>query len=124
MKKYKQADCFISILLIAGFTVMSFVNRDDTFIIGYFVVGGWQLISMVVHAVFGWFTAKYTRRYVYQFIVLGIVLMAFSGLFMEYFLILLAFPLLFAAPFMAMYYTLICYKELNTLTKRPLSYLK
>ena len=124
MEKFKKADCYISILLIAGFTVMSFVNMDSTFITGYFVVGGWQVISMVVHAAFGWFTTPYTRRYVYQFFVLGIILMALLGLVVEFLLILLAFPMLFIAPFLALYYPWICYTELNKLTKRPLSYLK
>ncbi len=124
MKKFKKIDIYISILLIAGFTLMSFVNMDSTFFVGYFVVGGWQLVSMVIHAALGWFTQAYTRRYVYQFIVLGIIVMALSGLVFEFLLILLAFPLLFAAPFMAMYYTWICYYELNTFMKRPLAYLK
>ena len=124
MKKFKKIDIYISILLIAGFTLMSFVNMDSTFFVGYFVVGGWQLVSMVIHAALGWFTQAYTRRYVYQFIVLGIIVMALSGLVFEFLLILLAFPLLFAAPFMAMYYTWICYYELNTIIKRPLAYLK
>ena len=124
MKKFKKIDCYISVLLMAGFTVMSFVNMDSTFITGYFVVGGWQVISMVVHAAFGWFTTPYTRRYVYQYIVLGIILLALSGLVFEFLLILLAFPLLFAAPFMAIYYTWICNYELNTIIKRPLAYLK
>ena len=124
MKKFKKIDCYISILLIAGFTVMSFVNMDSTFIIGYFVVGGWQVLSILIHAVLGWFTTPYTRRYVYQFIVLGIVILALSGLVFEFLLVLLAFPLLFVAPFLAMYYTWICYYELNTIMKRPLAYLK
>ena len=57
MKKYKQADCFISILLIAGFTVMSFVNRDDTFITGYFVTVIFFFdVSAIPHKYFNNFT--------------------------------------------------------------------
>ncbi len=124
MKKFKKTDCFISSLLIAGFTVMSFVNMDCTFIIGYFVVGGWQVLSMIVHAAFGWFTNGYSYRSIYQYLVLGIIVMALLGLIIKPFLFILAFPLLFAAPVMAIYYTWICYYELNTIMKRPLSYVK
>ena len=58
MKKFKQADYFISLLLILVFVIISFINQDITWIVGYFVVGGWQVISMIIHAFFGWFTVK------------------------------------------------------------------
>ena len=53
MKKFKQTDYVISLLLILTFVVMSFINQDITWIVGYFVVGGWQVISMIIHAFFG-----------------------------------------------------------------------
>lgn len=124
MKKFKKADSYVSSLLIAGFTVLSFVNMDSTFIIGYFVVGGWQVISMIVHAAFGWFTDGYSYRSIYQYLVFGIIVMAILGLMIKPLLFILAFPLLFAAPVMAIYYTWICYNELSTIMKRPLSYVK
>ncbi len=50
MKKFKKIDAWVSAVLIIGFAVPSFINQDATFIIGYFVVGGWQVISMLLHA--------------------------------------------------------------------------
>ena len=124
MKKFKQADYFISLLLILVFVIISFINQDITWIIGYFVVGGWQVISMIIHAFFGWFTVKNSRRYVYQYIVLIIIVLALLGLIVEPILVLLAFPMLFAAPVMAIYYTWICYEEVYVKMQRPLFFLK
>ena len=103
MKKFKQIDYWISILLIIGFAVAGLINQDATFLIGYFVVGGWQVISMTFHAINKWFTEKGSRRYIYHCIVLCILLLALAGLMENFILSLLAFPMLFAAPFMAIY---------------------
>lgn len=124
MKKFKQTDYVISLLLILTFVVMSFINQDITWIVGYFVVGGWQVISMIIHAFFGWFNVKNSRRYVYQYIVLIIIVLALLGLIVEPILVLLAFPMLFAAPVMAIYYTWICYEEVYVKMQRPLFFLK
>ena len=63
MKKFKKIDVWISIILITGFAIATLINRDNTFMLGYFVVGGWQVISMVVHVYYHSFTEKKgTRR--------------------------------------------------------------
>lgn len=124
MKKFKQTDYLISLLLILVFVVMSFINQDMTWIVGYFVVGGWQVISMIIHAFFGWFNVKNSRRYVYQYIVLIIIVLALLGLIVKPILFLLAYPMLFAAPVMAIYYTWICYDEVYEKMQRPLYFLK
>ena len=124
MKKFKQTDYVISLLLILTFVVMSFINQDITWIVGYFVVGGWQVISMIIHAFFGWFNVKNSRRYVYQYIVLIIIVLALLGLIVKPILFLLAYPMLFAAPVMAIYYTWICYDEVYEKMQRPLYFLK
>ena len=124
MKKFKQMDCWISILLIIGFTLAGIINQDVTFLVGYFVVGGWQVISMIIHTMNKWFTEKGGRRYIYHWIVLCLILLALAGLAVTEILVLLAYPMLFAAPFMAIYYTLICYDEVYVKMKRPLTFLK
>lgn len=124
MKKFKQTDYFISLLLILVFVIISFINQDMTWIVGYFVVGGWQVISMIIHTVFGWFTAKNSRRYIYQYLVLIIIVLALLGFVIKPILFLLAYPMLFAAPVMAIYYTWICYEEVYEKMQRPLYFLK
>lgn len=124
MKKIKQTDLAISIALIVVFLVMSLINQDITFIWGYFVVGGWQVISMIVHAICGWFTGKGGRRYIYHCVVFCIILAGLIGLMANVILAILAYPMLFAAPFMAVYYTWICFDEVHVKMQRPITLLK
>lgn len=115
MKEFKLIDIWVSIVLIIGFSIYSLIKFDHSFLIGYFVVGGWQVISMIVHAAQKWFTGKDGPRYVYNWIT---------------FIALITFPigsywiLLFIAPCMAIYYTWQCYYELYILMRRPLDQLK
>ena len=115
MKKLKRMDMWISTGLIAGFAIASLINRDYTFIIGYFVVGSWQVISMTVHAVNGWFTEKWKLRYVYHWITFIALITIPIGSF---------WVLLFTAPFVAVYYTWLCYSEVRKMNERPLAILK
>jgi hypothetical protein len=124
MKKIKQTDLIISIALIVIFLILSFINQDMTFIVGYFVVGGWQVISMIVHAIYGWFTGKGGRRNIYHWVVFCLISIALLGLVANVLLAILAYPMLFAAPFMAVYYTWICFDEVHVKMKRPIEVLK
>ena len=115
MKKFKKIDTWISIMLITGFAIATIINRDYTFIVGYFVVGGWQVISMLLHVYYKCFTEKKGSRYIYHWITfISLVTMPIGS-----FLILL-----FTAPFMAVYYTWLCYDEVRKMNQRPLALLK
>ena len=48
MKRFKQIDCWASFLLIPLFVIYGFIVKNKRFITGYFIVGGWQLISMLM----------------------------------------------------------------------------
>ncbi|MGG9970381.1 hypothetical protein ACQ33O_01200 [Ferruginibacter sp. SUN002] len=115
MKKFKTADLYISIALIIGFLIVSLIRRDGTFVVGYFVVGGWQVISMIMHVVNKWFTEKWGVRFIYHLITLVALVTAPLGGF---------YVLLFVAPFMAVFYAWICYNELHVKMVRPLDQLK
>lgn len=115
MKKFKEIDAWISIILIAGFTVATAINWDNTFILGYCVVGGWQIISMLVHTYNKWFTQKKSPRYVYNWITLISLITMPVGSYLI---------LLFTAPFMAVYYTWLCFGEVRKMNQRPLALLK
>ena len=123
MKKFKEADIAISILLIVVFITFSLAKRDYTFLIRYSMVGGWQLISIVIHLYNAWFTQKRSQRYYYTWAVFIIIIIAVSG-FAIYPLLLIFCFLLFASPFMALYYIWICYREIKQLNQRPLHQLK
>lgn len=124
MKKFKIIDTWISIILITGFLLTSLIKRDQTFIYGYFVVGAWQIISMIIHGINGWFTNKGGKRYTYHFIVITLICFSLIGLLFYPFLMLVLVVLIFAAPFMAVAYTMMCYKEVYVKMQRPLALLK
>jgi hypothetical protein len=115
MKQFKIIDFWISSLLITGFAIVSVIEMDFTFLIGYIVVGSWQVISMVVHIIARCFVYKAGARFAYNWITLIALITMPLGSF---------WVLLFTAPFMAIYYTYLCYKETYVMMQRPISILK
>ncbi len=129
MKKFKIVDCWVSAILIAGSFVYGFTSKNFTFINGYFVVGGWQLISIITHYLTDTFMGRSRNNYskliaLIALSLLAIVIVAqawesFYGLMMIELLLLLV-----SAPLMAIYYTYLCFDETYYKMKRPLALLK
>jgi hypothetical protein len=121
MKTFKIIDLWISIGLICIFIILmifkgkgfGFGFGNDLLFIGYFFVGGWQVISMIIHAATGCFT--YGARNVYHWIALIALITIPIGSFLI---------LLFTAPFMAVFYTWLCWREVYIKMKRPLNILR
>lgn len=124
MKSFKKIDLWISVILIIFFTTINLIRPNDSFIIGYFVVGGWQVISMLVHTLNGWFCANGSKRYNYHWIVVITIILGLLGIAIYPVFLFIFLPLLFIAPVMAVWYTWICYQEVHVKMKRPLSLLK
>lgn len=116
MKKIKTIDLWGGILLILSFLIWSLIGRNMMVaIIGYVIVGGWQVSSMAMHAYYHWFNEKKGRRWIYGWItVFSIITMPLGSYIL----------LLFTAPVMASYYAWICYKEVYVKMQRPLALLK
>ncbi|MGG9960244.1 hypothetical protein [Ferruginibacter sp. SUN106] len=119
MKQFKIIDFWVNTGLIISSVIISILERKEDFLhnyffAGYFIVGGWQVISMLVHVFNRCFTARWTARYIYHWITF-IAIVTMPGSF---------WVLLYAAPFMAVYYTYLCYQETYVKMKRPLSILK
>lgn len=127
MKTFKYIDWLVSLTLIAG-SLVFILFRPDNFLYGYVIVGGWQVISMLVHECAGWFVQNKRARRPYHVIVLSlilVVLVCFVLAGIGYIvLLLLGFFLLGFAPLMAIIYTKLCYDEWKGLVRRPLSVLK
>jgi hypothetical protein len=55
MKKFKQIDCIVQVLLMITAVITNMINvpgfLSNTFLSGYLLVGGWQLMSVMVHFV-------------------------------------------------------------------------
>ncbi len=119
MRQFKKIDFCINIGLIFSSLIIGLLEgaKDflhNGFLIGYFIVGGWQIISIMVHTYNHCFTYKWGARYIYHWITfIAILTMPFSF-----------WILIITAPFMAIYYTYICYKETYIKMLRPLSVLK
>jgi hypothetical protein len=121
MKKFKVFDVWFNVGLIVIFTITTILSAsdfldDDLFFLGYFIVGGWQVISMIVHLINKQdLLFNYQSRIVYNWITLiSIISMPFGGFWI----------LFFIAPFMAIFYTILCYRETYIKMKRPLDDLK
>lgn len=115
MKKFKKIDAWISVVLILGFSIATIINRDYTFLLGYLVVGGWQVISMLLHVYFRLFTQKGGVRNIYQWITLIALVTLPVGSY---------WILLFIAPLMAVFYTSLCFDEVIKMSRRPIAVLK
>ncbi|HEY6502499.1 MAG TPA: hypothetical protein VIZ28_00870 [Chitinophagaceae bacterium] len=103
MKVFKIIDATISLALILVLSIWYLQDPSfDSLIESYLITGGWQLISMFVHAIGKWFTKKWGVRYVYHWIALiSVVTMPMGSIWI----------LAFTAPFMAIFYTCLCYYE-------------
>lgn len=116
MKSFKQLDIILSIVLICVFAIISLISGIDSIVLGYFIVGGWQIISMIVHTSLGYFTTKHKARYFYQILVIVVITIALLAFVIPTFFLIYYF-LFFAAPLMALSYTYICYDELKRLNR-------
>ncbi len=124
MRKFKLYDYWISLILIIAFTIISLIKRDGTFIAGYFTVGAWQLVSMLVHYQKKWFMAGSSARSIYQKCILGLALCSIVGCIVPLIGMFIFFILLFISPLLAIIYTAICYNEVFVKMQRPLALLK
>lgn len=124
MKTFKQIDWMIQVFLILYSLVILFVDKPPYQpFLGYFVVGGYQFASMLVHEFAGSFTARNGRRRYYHNAVYIIVAMMLTGLVLRP-LLWIFLPMLYAGPLMAIFYVHICYDEVYHHMKRPLAQLK
>jgi hypothetical protein len=123
MKTFKWIDFYGSSFLIVAALVYGLIAGELQFLAGYFVVGAWQILSMLVHVWTGWF-GENKKRIRYHRIVIGCLVTALVGIFVYPFLWFAALVLLFAAPIMAIYYCILCFDEISLMTRRPLAQLK
>ena len=124
MKAFKIFDTWFSVCLIAGCIIMTMVAASsEMFFLSYFIVGGWQVISAVVHLLKKWFPISAGRQN-YCWLLAVIALWTLLGLLINALFIPLCLILTFIAPFMALYYTRLCYNETYVGMQRPLAQLR
>jgi|GWRWMinimDraft_15_1066023.scaffolds.fasta_scaffold111733_1 hypothetical protein len=116
MKTIKIIDLGINISLLLISTIENLLNGTEELVTAYLWAGAWQSLSMIVHASCGWMAPYNKTRYAYHWIAfIAVITMPLGSIWI----------LLFAAPFMALFYTILCVYELKYLyRRRPLSLLK
>ncbi|RYY68978.1 MAG: hypothetical protein EOO13_10855 [Chitinophagaceae bacterium] len=124
MKTFKTCDYCISIALMIATLIYGLIKLDHSFLLGYFVVGSWQMISMLVHIYSDWFNSKGSKRNVYHNVIRALLALLVIGFFVQGLLYPLLVIVFLAGPFMAVYYTHLCYQEVNVKMQRPLAQLK
>jgi hypothetical protein len=117
MNAFKKVDCTIQgLLIIVGLFLglLAASMSDELFFAGYFLVGGWQLLSVIVHF---FYTAPYeTRLRKIYLITLALVFLIIVFSFLTEGIIMVLLGLLFFSPVMAVYYLVTCIRETQHLS--------
>ena len=117
MKLFKQIEFYSSVLLIVSFLVSWIITKDGGLLFtAYFVVGALHIVGMITHAAAHWFTNEKSPRSYYHWLVIILLLLTPLGIGL--------WILLYAAPFMAIIYTCICWRELRALQLKEFVHLK
>ncbi len=116
MKTFKLVDLRIQVFLLVGSVIMMLLFRTaEAIFLAPLIVGGWQVVSMLVH-LFTRNIQKKSARLYYSFTTLGIIMVSLCFWIwpIEPSFIFAAI-LLFLSPFLALTYLSICYQEYETL---------
>lgn len=127
MKKFKKIDCIVQVILLlvalcwnlVGLSRGSFLGNEP-FIIPYFTIGGWQLVSALVHAIKPMYNKKMPRR-IYLFVLLAVIAGAILAYFQGDAVLMFFYALLFLAPGMAIYYCVLCIAETRAIKNTALT---
>src|SRR5436190_375521 len=119
---YRITDAIIQIGLLAAW-LTTFIVSNHFGLDMYFIVGGWYLVSLVIHLFIS--SQKYKRHYRNILtICIALVGVFCVGLLLPFVVISVLYVLIFAAPLLAAFYTYDCLAEIHYLHKRPISLLK
>lgn len=117
MLKFKRIDCAIQVIAIIAGLCMALIAREvlsEAFFAAYFIVGGWQLFSVVVHFFYrAPYRTQMRRGYL---IALGVVLVALLFCLPGDNIIAGLAVLLVISPLMAIFYLSTCINETKQLT--------
>jgi hypothetical protein len=116
MKKFKLTDAWIHVLLIISLLISCVVKPFiETVAMAYFIIGCWEICSMVLHEWNSWFTSPWgVRRIYHRAAFICIITIPFGSFAI----------LLFTLPIMFALYTYMCFREVYVKMRRPLALLK
>lgn len=119
MKVFKAADWMISTALIMGGAI-AVLYEPAFWWRAYLLTGAWQVFSLLVHRLAGWFQPSRGDRVFYTRIIGLIGLLVLLAEWEPVFGIVYIF-LFIAAPVMAVWYARLCYLEWRNCLQRPSS---
>jgi hypothetical protein len=120
MKTFKRIDLVAQAILVVVFAFVLLIKRNTELVPTYLqVVGGWQILSLIIHAINRWHPYKGGRRYNFQLVLAGFVIILFLILFIEP-LFVLAHYITIIFMLLPLYYLWVCYMEVFYYNKRPL----
>lgn len=129
MKLFKLIDLGGQILtVVAGLLYVFFKKEEASFIYLYFITGGWQLSSYLIHLFFesSWLSSKDRKCYgkiVLWLLITGLLLyLLISIVYGLVFLYL--FALLIITPVLAIWYFIVGINEWNYIKRKELIHLK
>jgi len=120
MKSYKLIDFWIQVILISG-SLLCCLLDPSYLLYAYFLVGGWQLLGCLLHAIYKqhYYEARDRKNYLKTLLwvfILGVVTIPVWPLY--------GFGLFFISPLLAVWYASICYHENKLLEYKSLIHLK
>ncbi|MCG2616464.1 hypothetical protein LZZ85_19345 [Terrimonas sp. NA20] len=122
MKLFKKIDFWIQVILIAGSLIFIAFEPSD-FITTYFIVGGWQLFSCIIHVSLTGHFISHRWRTLYYRTLLGLVISTLL-LYVTGLVLLLLFLMVFLPPVLACWYAFTCSEENDLLMKKAFIHLK
>lgn len=131
MKYLKLTDLLTQASLMLTSLVLVFIDGEGeiAFVLFYFVLGGWQLLSYIIHLFFAdasWYHKKNRVRYgkalawTIGVLIASILLSATQLPFIFYFM----YALLFISPLYAIGYLILVLRELQTIQRKAFIHLK
>jgi len=124
---YGQIACFCIalVLVISQYRCsMLFDKSLPVCFLSFFIVGGWQLISAVIHKICCGRQIVSRYRTNYNKVLLAILLFATLSIFAPFLVGILAIGLLYLSPIMAIWYIRFSYKELQIWEAKAFIHLK
>jgi hypothetical protein len=120
----KKIDAFTQIFILIGSLLLTFLLDNSWWIFGYFILGAWQIISVLVSHFFasslpGVFHRGYYAKTLIVLAGLGLLMFAIPDYALFYF-----YALLFMGPVLAVWYIIISWLELQLWQRRSLIHLK
>ena len=129
MKLLKQADLVIqAILFTTGIITFLLFSDSFSFIYFYFFLGGWQLLSLGVHALHPKNLFFRKERLQYAKTILGLIIIGSLSLVLSLLgfpiILIYLFALLLVSPGFVIWYFMICFREIQLMNKKELIHLK